>query len=65
MKIKSKVGIETHKASPNMKKFFNKLAGLKKKIKDRSEETGDEFLKEIFEEFQNIYKPETIDFIEE
>jgi len=63
--MRKKGDMETHKASPNMKKFFNRLADLKKRIKERSEETGDEFLEEIYEEFQSIYKPEHIDFEED
>jgi hypothetical protein len=55
---------ETHHASPNMKKFFNRLADLKRKIKEEYEETEDGFLGEVYEEFNKIYKPNYIDFEE-
>jgi hypothetical protein len=56
--------METHKASPNMKKFFNNLACLKKMIKDEYDRTNDKFLGKLYEEFQRVYKPEKVEFEE-
>lgn len=50
--------IEKHIASEKMKVFFDKLVELKKFIKEKSEETKDTTVVEIYNRFDQLFKIE-------
>ncbi len=47
---------EVHKASDRMITFFGNLLLLKEKIEKRAKETNDDFLREVYEELDRIFK---------
>lgn len=48
--------LEEHKASENMKKFFDNLLEIKKFVKNKYEETHDEVLKEVYIKLDKVIK---------
>ena len=50
--------LQEHEASPEMKKFFQRLLALKEDVKKNAEESQDPYLMEIYQELNGIIKEE-------
>lgn len=48
--------LEEFQAPPNLAKFFDNLVELKKFIKEKSEESDNESIKEIYSKLDKIFK---------